>query len=366
MYVLFSSVKVRFNPGSSRFNPGSSKLKLILVLLGVEKGDARSTWTWKRKCQLSLANWMQFGKQVEGNEEKGKETEDAQGQIKLFLLKQYQGDTVASPKKSKGSGSETERVQRKKGEDPMTEEDFQAEVQASKKSKELQELAGLEIRFLQKRFNKKKGSNILLRIEQSSYMNTIAAQRSFLQNKEVLLSETSAPNISQLRNLDDHLSETCCGDIKKHADVKDFWDYTAKLETYQWKLHSSSGLETEEKSSMALELIKFVKQQLEEFEDSNDDDSVTYDHEEAERILIFRVNICIHRPTSGIRATKGTLHKIEHRSKPFIPPNQIIMSANDNFSLHDDEELSLHDDASLDGSVPASNKGDAPAKPPQI
>ncbi|GJX56676.1 ribonuclease H-like domain-containing protein [Tanacetum coccineum] len=42
------------------------------------------------------------------------------------------------------------------------------------------------------------------------------------------------------------------------------------------------------------------------------------------------------------------------------------MSANDNFSLHDDEELSLHDDASLDGSVPASNKGDAPAKPPQI
>ncbi|GKB16395.1 hypothetical protein Tco_0850318, partial [Tanacetum coccineum] len=42
------------------------------------------------------------------------------------------------------------------------------------------------------------------------------------------------------------------------------------------------------------------------------------------------------------------------------------MSANDNFSLHDDEELSLHDDASLDGSVPASNKGDAPAKPSQI
>ncbi|GJU37315.1 hypothetical protein Tco_1185669 [Tanacetum coccineum] len=72
--------------------------------------------------------------------------------------------------------------------------------------------------------------------------------------------------------------------------------------------------------------------------------------------------------SSGIRATKGTLHKIEHRSKPFIPPNQIIMSqpANDNFSLHDDEKLSLHDDASLDGSVPASTKGDASAKPPQI
>ncbi|GJS95712.1 ribonuclease H-like domain-containing protein [Tanacetum coccineum] len=42
------------------------------------------------------------------------------------------------------------------------------------------------------------------------------------------------------------------------------------------------------------------------------------------------------------------------------------MSAHDDFSLHDDEELSLHDDASLAGSLPASNKGDAPAKPPQI
>ncbi|GJR74486.1 ribonuclease H-like domain-containing protein [Tanacetum coccineum] len=66
---------------------------------------------------------------------------------------------------------------------------------------------------------------------------------------------------------------------------------------------------------------------------------------------------------------------------------QVVMSANDDFSLHDDEELSLHDDASLNGSgplhytkqelslhddaslngsAPASNKGDAPAKPPQI
>ncbi|GJV60457.1 hypothetical protein Tco_1466557 [Tanacetum coccineum] len=43
-------------------------------------------------------------------------------------------------------------------------------------------------------------------------------------------------------------------------------------------------LETEEESSMALELIKFVKQQLEEFEDSNDDDTVTSAHEEAERV----------------------------------------------------------------------------------
>ncbi|GKC79739.1 hypothetical protein Tco_1130513 [Tanacetum coccineum] len=39
---------------------------------------------------------------------------------------------------------ETERVQRREGKAPMTEKDLQAEVQASKKSKELQELADLE------------------------------------------------------------------------------------------------------------------------------------------------------------------------------------------------------------------------------
>ncbi|GKE29828.1 hypothetical protein Tco_1445212, partial [Tanacetum coccineum] len=37
---------------------------------------------------------------------------------------------------------------------------------------------------------------------------------------------------------------------------------------------------------MALELIKFVKQQLEEFKDSNDDDLVTSDHGEEERIKL--------------------------------------------------------------------------------
>ncbi|GJT24140.1 hypothetical protein Tco_0894077 [Tanacetum coccineum] len=102
------------------------------------------------------------------------------------------------------------------------------------------------------------------------------------------------------------------------GDTADFWDTQQNWKLISWKLHSSSGvhtimtsnglvihmlvenrypltkevlsqmldlkLETEEESSMALELIKFVKQQLEEFEDSNDDDLVTSDHEEAERV----------------------------------------------------------------------------------
>ncbi|GJQ99878.1 hypothetical protein Tco_0522863 [Tanacetum coccineum] len=102
------------------------------------------------------------------------------------------------------------------------------------------------------------------------------------------------------------------------GDTADFWDTQQNWKLISWKLHSSSGvhtimtstglvihmfvenryplakevlsnmlelkLETEEESSMALELIKFVKQQLEEFEDSNDDDTVTSAHEEAERV----------------------------------------------------------------------------------
>ncbi|GKD22672.1 hypothetical protein Tco_1224375, partial [Tanacetum coccineum] len=47
-------------------------------------------------------------------------------------------------------------------------------------------------------------------------------------------------------------------------------------------------LETEEESSMALELIKFVKQQLEEFEDSNDDD-----HGEEEREHNFTIRVAL-------------------------------------------------------------------------
>ncbi|GJS59442.1 hypothetical protein Tco_1517991 [Tanacetum coccineum] len=96
------------------------------------------------------------------------------------------------------------------------------------------------------------------------------------------------------------------------------WDTQQDWKLISWKLHSSSGvhtimtstglvfhmlveskypltkevlsqmldlkLETEEESSMALELIKFVRQQLEEFEDSEDDDTVTSTHEDEERV----------------------------------------------------------------------------------
>ncbi|GKF03124.1 hypothetical protein Tco_0030047, partial [Tanacetum coccineum] len=56
-----------------------------------------------------------------------------------------QVNTGSTPSAELNTG-ETERIQRREGKDPMTEEDLQAKVQASKKSREqeLQELAGLE------------------------------------------------------------------------------------------------------------------------------------------------------------------------------------------------------------------------------
>ncbi|GJS73608.1 retrovirus-related pol polyprotein from transposon TNT 1-94 [Tanacetum coccineum] len=54
-----------------------------------------------------------------------------------------QVNTSSTPSAELNTG-ETKRVQRREGKAPMTEEDLQAEVQASKKSKELQELTDLE------------------------------------------------------------------------------------------------------------------------------------------------------------------------------------------------------------------------------
>ncbi|GKB93364.1 hypothetical protein Tco_0979501 [Tanacetum coccineum] len=102
------------------------------------------------------------------------------------------------------------------------------------------------------------------------------------------------------------------------GDNADFWDEQLDWKIISWKLHSSSGvhtimtsnglvihmlvenrypltkevlsqlldlkLETEEESTMALELIKFVKQQLEELGDSDNDDLAKSDHEREERV----------------------------------------------------------------------------------
>ncbi|GJT00751.1 hypothetical protein Tco_0821920 [Tanacetum coccineum] len=129
------------------------------------------------------------------------------------------------------------------------------------------------------------------------------------------------------------------------GDTADFWDTQQDWNLISWKLHSSSGvhtimtstglvfhmlvesrypltkevlsqmlelkLETEEESSMALELIKFVKQQLEEFEDSNDDDLVTSDHGEKERVGIDTY-LWWSFPTTKITIRVLKLHNLKH------------------------------------------------------
>ncbi|GJR34879.1 hypothetical protein Tco_1210563 [Tanacetum coccineum] len=204
---------------------------------------------------------------------------------------------------------ETERVQRRKGKDPMTEEDLQAEVQASKKSKELQELAeqeeeaakealATEFDYIQARLNADQIlAEKLQQEEREQYSieerakflhDTIAAQRKFLAEQRNAAIRNKPPTISHLE-INDHLltilhialdevKDGRCEDLDHQYPIKLPLDHGVLSTNVDLKL------ETEEESSMALELIKFVKQQLEEFEDSNDDDLVTSDHEETERV----------------------------------------------------------------------------------
>ncbi|GJV89103.1 hypothetical protein Tco_1533041 [Tanacetum coccineum] len=165
---------------------------------------------------------------------------------------------------------EAERAQRRKGKEPMTEEDIQAEVQASKTSKELQELADLEeakrvqaqmdaetqrqidldallarrlveqeeeaarealateFDYIQARLN---ADQILAekiqQEEREQYTieerakflhDTIAAQRKFLAEQRSAIIRNKPPTISQLRNqMITYLKHVA---NKKHAELK--------------------------------------------------------------------------------------------------------------------------------------------------
>ncbi|GJU52461.1 hypothetical protein Tco_1226175 [Tanacetum coccineum] len=245
----------------------------------------------------------------------------------------------------------------------MTEEDLQAEVQASKKSKELQELADLEeaqrvqakmdaetqrqidldallarrLSILAEKLQQEErflDEDKWIDVESLDHQYPIVEWQSFFlttkpqydqskPDEDIYLNKVTRSNGHQrfFRTLMGVLSILDREDLKiiyELGDTADFWDTQQNWKLISWKLHSSSGvhtimtsaglvfhmlvenrypltkevlsqmlelkLETEEESSMALELIKFVKQQLEEFEDSNDDDLVTSDHGEEERV----------------------------------------------------------------------------------
>ncbi|GJY56287.1 retrovirus-related pol polyprotein from transposon TNT 1-94 [Tanacetum coccineum] len=201
---------------------------------------------------------------------------------------------------------ETERVQRRKGKEPMTEEDLQAEVQASKKSKELQEqqfrgspkgcklkwmrnTKQIDLMILAEKLQQEEREQYSIEDRAKFLHDTIAAQRKFLAEQRSAAIRNKPPTISQLRNqmityLKHKQDQTfvAIGTEEDERAIKKMNEKATHKE--EEKKDDFPSIETEEESSMALELIKFVKQQLEEFEDSNDDDLVTSDHGEEERV----------------------------------------------------------------------------------
>ncbi|GJQ95678.1 hypothetical protein Tco_0006817 [Tanacetum coccineum] len=237
-----------------------------------------------------------------------------------------QVNTGSTPSAELNTG-ETERVQRREGKDPMTEEDLQAEVQASKKSREqeLQELAGLEAAqrlqatmdaetqrqidldallarrlveqeeeaakealatefdYIQARLN---ADQILAekiqQEEREQYSieerakflhDTIAAQRKFLAEQRYAAIRNKPPTISQLRNqMITYLKHVA---NKKHAELKSksFEEIQVLYERYKKQDQTFVAIGSEEDERA----IKKMNEQAADKEKEQKDESV---HEE--------------------------------------------------------------------------------------
>ncbi|GJX74701.1 hypothetical protein Tco_0313296 [Tanacetum coccineum] len=220
---------------------------------------------------------------------------------------------------------EAERVQRRKGKEPMTEEDLQAEVQASKTSKELQELADLEeaqrlqakmdaetqrqidldallarrlveqeeeaaqealateFDYIQARLNADQIlAEKLQQEEREQYSiedrakflhDTIAAQRKFLAEQRSAAIRNKPPTISQLRNqMITYLKHVA---NKKHAELKSksFEEIQVLYERYKKQDQTFVAIGTEEDERA----IKKMNEKAIHKEEEKKDESV---HEE--------------------------------------------------------------------------------------
>ncbi|GKE52052.1 hypothetical protein Tco_1487208, partial [Tanacetum coccineum] len=227
---------------------------------------------------------------------------------------------------------ETERVQRREGKAPMTEEDLQAEVQASKKSREqeLQELAGLEAAqqlqatmdaetqrqidldallarrlveqeeeaakealatefdYIQARLN---ADQILAekiqQEEREQYSiedrakflhDTIAAQRKFLAEQRYAALRNKPPTISQLRNqMITYLKHVA---NKKHAELKSksFEEIQVLYERYKKQDQTFVAIGSEEDERA----IKKMNEKATDKEEEKKDESVHVEVQEEE------------------------------------------------------------------------------------
>ncbi|GJT62190.1 putative ribonuclease H-like domain-containing protein [Tanacetum coccineum] len=167
---------------------------------------------------------------------------------------------------------EAERVQRRKGKEPMTEEDLQAEVQASKTSKELQELADLEEakrvqakmdaetqrqidldalqlevdQILAEKIQQEEREQYSIEERAKFLHDTIAAQRKFLAEQRSAVIRNKPPTISQLRNqMITYLKHVA---NKKHAELKSkSFEESSKDERAIKKMNEKDADKEEEK-----------------------------------------------------------------------------------------------------------------------
>ncbi|GKB15702.1 hypothetical protein Tco_0849625 [Tanacetum coccineum] len=221
---------------------------------------------------------------------KSKEAKDAEGQDQEVPFETDQGDTFVTPEKSKGSGeAQEEQIS------PSTLEAAQIlTIVASEGFKGSQAPLGSKI-YKRKPKSTKTPTKILHFEEPDSaqvntaQVNTAELNPDSTPSAQVNTGEVNAAEVNTAPDEDKGIVE----DLKVIYELvmeeyKDrlpegfdrmLWgDLMIMFNQGSTLTNVELKLETEEESSMALELIKFVKQQLEEFEDSNDDD-----HGEEER-----------------------------------------------------------------------------------
>ncbi|GKA34625.1 hypothetical protein Tco_0721054 [Tanacetum coccineum] len=151
--------------------------------------------------------------------------EDAEDQDQDIPSQTDQGNNFATPEKSKDSGeAQAEQIS------PSTLEAAQILTNVASEGLRITSPSGSKSyqkkpkssttppRFLQKRFNKKKGSNNTIEIGAKFLHDTIAAQRKFLTEQRYAAIRNKPPTISQLRNqMITYLKHVA---NKKHAELK--------------------------------------------------------------------------------------------------------------------------------------------------
>ncbi|GJS37154.1 hypothetical protein Tco_0535536 [Tanacetum coccineum] len=190
-----------FEPLITCLSPPSHELRFKHLISSVESEQLRNLKDILIEKVKKLENKLK-------KKRKSKETKDAEDQIKR-LLKQ-----ISTPSAQVNTGEinaaevntgEAERVQRRKGKEPMTEEDLQAEK--------------IDTEILAEKDSSRRTEQYSIEERAKFLHDTIAAQRKFLAEQRSAIIRNKPPTVSQLRNQMitylKHVANT------KHAEKKD-------------------------------------------------------------------------------------------------------------------------------------------------